>query len=116
MTHVNHKQHCADWREKNRERLREDNRLRRLALKDEALDRYGRICARCGFSNILALQIDHVNDNGAEERQALGGRGNAGWNFYRWLKKNGWPEGYQTLCANCNTIKQQELLINAPMR
>jgi len=46
-----------------------------------------------------------VADNGAEERKSLGGQNFSGHRFYRWLKVQGWPEGYQTLCANCNAIK-----------
>lgn len=96
----------AEYRERNREALRERNKRDRRVLKAEALARYGEACVRCGFSHIGALQIDHINDNGAEERKALGGQHFSGTNFYRWLKKQGWPDGYQTLCANCNNIKQ----------
>jgi hypothetical protein len=78
---------------------------RRLLLKMETLKRYGGCCQHCGFDDFRALQLDHINDNGAEERRNLPG---GGWQFYHFLKKNGFPEGYQTLCANCNTIKEWE--------
>jgi len=83
----------------------ERQRLIKVSLKLEALEHYGKVCRRCGFSDIRALQIDHVADNGAEERKSLGGQNFSGHRFYRWLKVQGWPEGYQTLCANCNAIK-----------
>lgn len=102
----------VNYREKNRERLRAIEAKRRSALKDEVLARYGLCCARCGFDNKMALCIDHVDNNGSEERRALGGQNMAGWNFYRTLKSRGWPDGYQTLCANCNLIKQMELVKN----
>lgn len=103
----------AEYRSRNVEKLRCASRHRRAAIKDEALTQYGRCCARCGFDNPLALVVDHVDDNGAEERKALGGQHFAGWNFYSHLRRQGWPDGYQTLCANCNMIKQQTLLQNA---
>ncbi len=80
----------------------------RWELKMAALAQYGLVCVHCGFDDPRALQIDHIEDNGWEERKKLGGQSNAGWNFYRWLKKQNWPEGYQTLCANCNAIKHVE--------
>lgn len=30
----------------------------------------------------------------------------SGWNFYRWLKNNGFPKkDFQLLCFNCNCAK-----------
>ena len=102
----NKKEVQARWRDKNRERLREDSRQYKLKAKETILDRYGRSCIRCGFDDIRALHLDHVNDNGAEERKSLGGQKISGANFYLYLIKQGLPDGYQTLCANCNFIKQ----------
>lgn len=84
------------------------NLTRRVKLRREAFEHYGMQCKACGFNDLRALQIDHVDDNGAEERRRLGHRNFSGWMFYRWLKIQGWPPGYQTLCANCNAIKQVE--------
>lgn len=61
-------------------------------------------CAFCGMSDLDVLCIDHVNNNGREHRRSIGNKG--GSSFYRWLKKNNYPEGYQVLCANCNQKKQ----------
>jgi len=53
-------------------------------------------CVKCGFSDIRALSIDHID-----------GKGNLHKEFsYRWLIKNNYPEGYQTLCMNCQWIKR----------
>lgn len=61
-------------------------------------------CVRCGFTDIRALQIDHVNGGGSKERkQAKKG-------IYKHILdkiKNGSKE-YQVLCANCNWIKRCE--------
>ena len=72
------------------------------------LEAYGTECVRCGFDDPRALQIDHVNDDGNTERKALGGQSFSGWRFYEWLRKQGYPKRYQTLCANCNAIKHVE--------
>lgn len=72
-----------------------------------AISYLGGICARCGFSDIRALQIDHVAGNGADERREIG-------NGVRYLKKVIKSSGdYQVLCANCNLIKR---LINGEHR
>lgn len=114
------------WRRDNKQRDAQLNKNERLRLKSEALSHYcfktvtiGSIvvritqyainCVRCGFSDERALQIDHIDDNGANERErACGRRTAAGTTFYRWLRKNRWPDGYQVLCANCNWIKEIE--------
>ena len=97
---------AAEYRNKNRQLLRDKQRLYRRNLKQQVLNRYGNACVVCKFDDIRALQIDHINNNGAEERKALGGQNVSGWRFYQYLVKNNLPDGYQTLCANCNMIKQ----------
>ena len=85
------------------------NREANQKLKAEVLEHYGKECNYCGITDIRALQVDHINDNGADERRKLGLTTFAGVIFYRWLRKQGWPDGYQILCANCNVIKQYEV-------
>jgi len=78
----------------------------RKATKIEVLTYYGNnklACVRCGFSDERALSIDHINDNGAQHRRKIAISGDS---FYRWLKRKGFPEGYQTLCMNCQFIKK----------
>jgi len=60
-------------------------------------------CVKCGFTDIRALSIDHVNGGGCDERRQTHRAGNT---FYRWLIKNNFPLGYQTLCMNCQWIKR----------
>ena|SRR5208282_747854 len=61
-------------------------------------------CVCCGEQTILFLTIDHINNNGAEERKLInhGKNGRAGSAFYSWLKRQNYPEGYQLMCYNCN--------------
>lgn len=84
------------------------NRDNRLRLKGEVFDVYGgRFCACCGLDEgIDFLTLDHIHNNGAEERERLmGDRNIAGLSFYRKLKTLGYPKGYQVLCFNCNCGK-----------
>lgn len=60
-------------------------------------------CKRCGETNINVLCIDHINGGGVKHRKSIGNG-----NIYGWLKGRQFPEGYQTLCANCNYIKKYE--------
>lgn len=102
----NKKEAQARYREKNREKLRADTTARRMQDKQIILERYGKECAICGFDDIRALQLDHIEDNGSQERKELGGQKFSGVKFYRYLIKQDLPNGYQILCANCNNIKQ----------
>ena len=76
-------------------------------LKLEAFNIYGGpVCACCGQNgHISFLALDHVENNGAEERRRLNME-SGGYRFYCWLKRNNWPLGYQVLCHTCNVAKQ----------
>lgn len=56
-------------------------------------------CKRCGFDNMSALQIDHIDGGGEKHRRSIRG------DIYVWLIKNNFPDGFQVLCANCQIIK-----------
>ena len=61
---------------------------------------------KCGFKDIRALSIDHINGNGNIHRKtAVSSCGNI---IYRWLKQNNYPSGFQVLCMNCQFIKKTE--------
>ena len=74
-----------------------------LNLRFEAFKAYGNKCSCCGESNKAFLCIDHVNGNGNTHRKNSGIH--SGNSTYSWLKKNGYPDGFQTLCFNCNSAK-----------
>lgn len=99
------------WKKANSERVKELNKNERDRLKVSVLSYYGlngkACCVLCKFNNIDALCLDHINNNGSEERKLnFNKRTVAGGQFYRWIKKNKFPAGYQTLCYNCNMIKE----------
>jgi len=73
---------------------------RNKQIKIDAISRYGGKCYCCGESFYLFLAIDHINGLGNDERRKSGFNG--GVAFYRWLKRRGWPDGYQVACHNCN--------------
>lgn len=62
-------------------------------------------CCRCDFTDLRALQIDHINSNGHEERRNRGTE-----SYYRFIlnKVLQGSKDYQILCANCNWIKRSE--------
>lgn len=100
---------AAKYRAKNPNK----QRTYRADLKREVLEHYSggaAQCAKCGFDDIRALCIDHINGNGAEHRRTMNttsSRG-AGTAIYTWLRKNNYPSGFQVLCSNCNRIKEHE--------
>lgn len=79
-------------------------RKRKQEVKEETLARYGNghvACVRCNESNPACLTIDHIGGGGNAERRS-------GSSFYNWLKKHNYPDGYQTLCMNCQFLKRYE--------
>lgn len=92
---------------KSKEQLKEYRELQHLYMrlsKRAIFEHYGGNppkCACCGETTLEFLTIDHVNGGGNKHRKEIGGGGN----FYRWLVKNDFPEGFQVLCMNCNWAK-----------
>lgn len=79
-----------------------NSRIRNRKLKTDAMNAYGGCrCVCCGESEIDFLNIDHIDGGGTQHRKTIG----AGVKFYRWLRNNQYPTGYQVLCANCNLGK-----------
>lgn len=65
----------------------------------------GSRCVKCGFDDLRALQIDHINGGGSKQRKGLAGR-----DYHRAILDEllGGSSDYQILCANCNWIKRAE--------
>ncbi len=57
-------------------------------------------CRWCKIADIDVLCLDHIDGNGAEHRLGLGNQ-----SIWKWLKDNGYPDGFQVLCRNCNQKK-----------
>jgi len=89
-------------RRENPDHYRAQSRASKKRLKDKVFDIYGRKC-KCGFSDVRALTLDHINNNGSQERKTLGERG-----VYRRALIPEFRHEYQTLCMNCQFIKRIE--------
>ena len=99
----------ALWRSQHPEALADYARQSRMSLKLDVLAHYGRSgfpCCQwmnCHEDDIDVLTIDHTENDGAERRRT---GEKTGHNFYRWLKAQKYPEGFQTLCANHQMKKE----------
>ena len=96
---------------KNQKRYREVKRLyekrRRAQFRRIVIGFYSHgtfSCACCGEDQIDFLELDHVNGGGRKETIRMFGNASSS-PLYRWLAKNGFPSGFQILCANCNQSK-----------
>ncbi len=81
----------------------EENRNFRAKVLN-ALSNGTPLCVRCGFTDIRALQIDHINGGGVQELKVVSSTDRV----YRAILKNPDKTKYQILCANCNWIKRVE--------
>lgn len=97
----------SSYCEKHLKLLRESIKRRHRKDKAAAFAHYGEKCAYCGDARQLFLTIDHIHDNGAEHRRTQRSGQNRGHDIYAWLRKMNYPEGFQTLCYNCNCVKSQ---------
>jgi hypothetical protein len=69
----------------------------KLSYKDQCYQIYGGyICNCCGETNKMFLTLDHINNDGANDRRSSSSRSNK---YERILKEK--PE-LQVLCYNCN--------------
>lgn len=72
----------------------------RRRVRIEAVQHYGGQCACCGETKPVFLALDHIHH----------GKGNPaprkrGEHLAESLRRDGWPEGIQVLCHNCNMTK-----------
>jgi len=93
-----------------RERRSKLGKENRNKTKYEVLSHYSKklsnsdipCCNCCGEHNFLIfLTIDHItNRKNVTHKKRLGGQA-----MYQYLRKNGYPTGFQVLCVNCNSAK-----------
>jgi len=88
------------WRENNYElslkRNRECCKNYDIKCKKLVFEHYGKKCSCCGEKEMMFLTIDHINGGGEKHRKKIGRK------IYRWLVINNFPDGFKTLCFNCN--------------
>lgn len=75
---------------------REQKQARYYKCKDAVFEAYGGYrCGCCGETTKPFLTIDHIDGGGVKHRKEIG------IDFYVWLARNNFPDGYQVLCMNC---------------
>lgn len=100
-----------EWRRKNRASWKESHKKTRRKLRLEVLAFFGGKCCRCGFSDWRALQIDHINGCGNDDkllRVKIGGGVMHKVRRFIYERPEEAKAKYQCLCANCNWIKRFE--------
>jgi hypothetical protein len=105
---------------KHKERSRKLSREKRFLLKIEVLTQYspnkvlGCCWMDCNIHDVDMLSLDHIENNGAKERREQYGdnKGFSGGStrVYSRVKREGFPEGFQTLCMNHQWKKEIERL------
>jgi len=104
-----HPKKSGEYYKENREKIVENNRRRKYKLKLKAFNKVSSTikCKLCSFEDDRALCVDHINNNGADDRRI----GLSGEHIYRKIiemTKEEVRQEYQLLCRNCNWIKLQE--------
>ena len=90
------------WQQNNKDGKNQSQRELNHRFINEVIDGYGGKCACCGETRREFLTIDHIDGSGREHKREIGF---SGLQFYRWLRRNNYPEGFQVLCFNCNCGK-----------
>ncbi len=87
--------------------MRDYSNKQNRIVKLETITAYGGRCSgvrstgACVENDVDILEIDHINGGGNKHRAESGMRG---VNFYKFLRRTGWPSGYRVLCKNCNWL------------
>lgn len=98
---------ATKWNQNHPEKRRKNALAYYYRLQDAAIEAYGGYrCACCGETERLFLNLDHINNDGSKFRKETGFN-HHGAKFYKWLRDQGWPSGYQVLCSNCNHGKHR---------
>ena len=91
----------------NREKVLDDEYERNKNRRLEVIYWYSNgamCCTDCGEITIEFLSIDHINNDGRTEAKKNPG------NVVKYIIRSKFPEKYQILCHNCNTIKHMKTL------
>lgn len=91
-----------------KEKIRENTTRRRFEIRIGIIKILGSKCVYCGDSNLLHLQIDHINNDGNIERKESEQTGMSSKVALLYLKGIKDINKLQILCANCNYEKQMK--------
>lgn len=94
---------CVECKQFKRPEQRRQRRDYYQSLRQAALQHYSDSstprCFCCHENILMFLQLDHIENDGNIHRK------NLTKTIWSWLKRNGYPHGFQVLCANCNIGK-----------
>lgn len=76
-----------------------------VKTRKEIFDFYGWECKCCGETIKEFMSLDHINNDGFLDKNPNGSK-KTGKELYLLVKKQGFPNKYQTLCMNCNFAKK----------
>ena len=99
------KNYMKKWRSLNKIKKNKYSKEERYRTKIKVFTHYSGNppkCLLCGFNDIRSLVLDHVNNNGAEDRKKF----KTPDCLLRYIKRSNYPKEFQILCANCNMIKE----------
>ena len=102
---VKRKEWQKEYRVKSIGKIRKNNDKYNHSLRQKVVDCLGGKCIKCGFNDIRALQIDHINGGGYQEMKNLSAKQRYKLVLQSTQNKE---KKYQLLCANCNWIKRFE--------
>ena len=86
------------WARANREKIQAKQKRSYCKAKDAVFNHYGKSCSCCGETEYLFLTVDHVKNNGGGRDRKL-----RGFQMYKFIIAQGFPEDFQVLCWNCNS-------------
>ena len=90
----------AAWHQAHRVERNDRTTARRRAVRAKVVRELGGKCQCCGETTPVFLTIDHVQNDGAKDRQT------ARHLLYKRILTEGCPpDRYQILCWNCNSAK-----------
>lgn len=75
------------------------------ALRKEVFDHYWWQCKCCGETIKEFLSLDHIHNDWYKDKSPWGGK-KSGKELYLLVKKEWFPDRFQTLCMNCNWWKK----------
>ena len=88
------------WDLRNREQRKFIKARNNWTRKCRILIKYGRCCVYCKTKELAILSIDHINDDGGQERKR------SRKDFYRRLASDPRRDDLQILCMNCQYRKR----------
>lgn len=97
-------EHGKQLRKKYRQSAKGKLAIERARLRVPLINILGGKCVMCGFDNIIALELDHINGDGKLDRKTFGRYGTL---RYYYNNQDKLKENIQVLCANCHRIKHR---------